>query len=239
MKICKTCKIEKCIEDFHKKQSRCKECAKIKYLENKEDILRKTNEYYHSNKDLNREKRRDYYHKNKEVLRPKMNEWKKDNKDKIKSSNKLWYENNKVEVSIKNKVYNSLHESKIKRNDYIRNKKKNDSLFKLKINVGSLIRESIKRRDFIKKSKSIDILGCSFEEFKLYMESKFEPWMNWDNHGLYNGELNYGWDIDHITPMSSAQTEEEVYKLNHYTNLQPLCSYTNRYIKKDSLTFNI
>ena len=27
----------------------------------------------------------------------------------------------------------------------------------------------------------------------------------------------------------------DIYKLNHYTNLQPLCSYTNRYIKKDRL----
>mgnify|MGYP000907082163 FL=1 len=79
--------------------------------------------------------------------------------------------------------------------------------------------------------------GCTFEEFKLYMESKFEPWMNWDNHGLYNGELNYGWDIDHIIPISSATSQQEILKLNHYTNLQPLCSYTNRYIKKDKLIY--
>lgn len=28
--------------------------------------------------------------------------------------------------------------------------------------------------------------------FKKYLESKFEDWMNWENRGLYNGELNYG-----------------------------------------------
>lgn len=70
-------------------------------------------------------------------------------------------------------------------------------------------------------------------EFKSYLESKFETWMNWENRGLYNGELNYGWDIDHIIPLSSAKTEDDIIKLNHYSNLQPLCSYTNRYIKKD------
>lgn len=59
--------------------------------------------------------------------------------------------------------------------------------------------------------------------------------MTWDNHGKYNGELNYGWDIDHIIPTSSANTEEELIKLNHYTNLQPLCSYVNRYVKKNNL----
>jgi hypothetical protein len=57
--------------------------------------------------------------------------------------------------------------------------------------------------------------------------------MNWDNYGLYNGESNYGWDIDHIIPSSSAITEEELIKLNHFTNLQPLCSYINRKIKSD------
>jgi hypothetical protein len=61
--------------------------------------------------------------------------------------------------------------------------------------------------------------------------------MNWENRGLYNGELNYGWDVDHITPISSAKTEEDVVRLNHYTNLQPLCSYINRAIKGESLSY--
>ena len=75
------------------------------------------------------------------------------------------------------------------------------------------------------------IQSVLFEEFKIYLESKFEDWMNWNNYGYFNGELNYGWDIDHINPLNSAQIEEEIIRLNHYTNLQPLCSYTNRHIK--------
>jgi hypothetical protein len=59
--------------------------------------------------------------------------------------------------------------------------------------------------------------------------------MTWENKGLYNGELNYGWDVDHIIPLSSVETEEEIIKLNHYTNLQPLCSKVNRDIKKDNV----
>jgi len=61
--------------------------------------------------------------------------------------------------------------------------------------------------------------------------------MNWDNHGLYNGKFNYGWDIDHIIPISSGKTEEDIFRLNHYTNLQPLCSKVNRDIKKDRLNY--
>lgn len=119
---------------------------------------------------------------------------------------------------------------------YVRRKLKTDYLFKLKRSIRSLICMCIKNNGFKKQSKTAEILGCSYDEFKLYIESKFEDWMTWDNKGMYNGELNYGWDLDHIIPISSAKTEEEIIKLNHYTNFQPLCSYTNRHIKKDNIT---
>lgn len=57
--------------------------------------------------------------------------------------------------------------------------------------------------------------------------------MSWNNYGLYNGTKQYGWDIDHIIPLIIASKEEEMFKLNHYTNLQPLCSFINRVIKRD------
>ena len=76
-------------------------------------------------------------------------------------------------------------------------------------------------------------MGCTIEQFKSYLENKFEHWMSWDNYGKFNGQLNYGWDLDHIIPISSAITKEEVEKLNHYTNFQPLCSKINRHIKVD------
>jgi hypothetical protein len=30
--------------------------------------------------------------------------------------------------------------------------------------------------------------------------------MNWGNYGKYNGEINYGWDIDHIIPLYTSKT---------------------------------
>ena len=59
--------------------------------------------------------------------------------------------------------------------------------------------------------------------------------MNWNNYGIYNGEENYGWDLDHIIPLSSGKCEEDVIRLNHYTNIQPLCSYINRNVKRDKI----
>lgn len=99
----------------------------------------------------------------------------------------------------------------------------------IRSNLGRILRSN----GCVKSLKTEEILGCTFEYFKLYLESKFEDWMTWENRGKYNGELNYGWDIDHIIPLDSAETEEDILKLNHYTNLQPLCGYTNRNIKKD------
>jgi len=99
-----------------------------------------------------------------------------------------------------------------------------------------MILKAFKRNGYSKTTRTYEILGCSFDEFQLYLESKFESWMNWNNKGDWNGiptEINTAWDIDHIIPLTTAMCEADIIKLNHYTNLQPLCSYTNRYIKKD------
>jgi hypothetical protein len=105
----------------------------------------------------------------------------------------------------------------------------------IRVSARSLVKRFLK----VKKNTTNEIIGCSYEYLKQYLESKFESWMSWDNHGLYNGDFDYGWDIDHIVPLSSAKTDEEVIKLNHYTNLQPLCSKVNRDIKNDKVDFYI
>jgi hypothetical protein len=151
-----------------------------------------------------------------------------DNKEKIKNySKEYWKENYQANKESKN----------ISRNKWRNNRKKTDNLFKLEDNLRSSIGQSFRKNGYTKKSKTQEILGCSFVEFKNYLESKFENWMDWKNRGLYNGDFNYGWDIDHIIPISSATTEEELIKLNHYTNLQPLCSKVNRDIKKDKIEY--
>ena len=59
--------------------------------------------------------------------------------------------------------------------------------------------------------------------------------MTWENYGRYNGEFGYGWDIDHIVPISSIKNELDILELNNYKNLQPLCSKINRDIKRNNI----
>lgn len=158
------------------------------------------------------------------------------NKDRIKTSAKNYKIKHKDVIKEREKIYRETNKEKIReKNRNWRNKIKNDPLYKTKFSVSKMIHKVIKRNGYSKKSKTNFILGCSYDEFKLYLESKFEPWMNWDNYGnpkdgIY--EPNKTWDIDHIVPINKANSEEELIKLNHYTNLQPLCSYKNRFIKR-------
>ena len=123
--------------------------------------------------------------------------------------------------------------------EYRRTKKDTDVLYNLKHSISKSIRKSFDTKGLEKNSKTADILGCTYNEFKVHIENQFKDWMNWDNRGTYNGlpptDYNQCWDIDHIIPLATAETEEDIIKLNHYTNLQPLCSYYNRFIKRDNI----
>jgi hypothetical protein len=105
-------------------------------------------------------------------------------------------------------------------------KYKHDPLKNLKMRLRGRIRESIEFTGFKKKTKTENILGCSYSFFKSYLEQRFLPGMSWENRNL--------WHIDHIFPIASAKTEKEVIKLNHYTNLRPLWA-TDNLRKRDSI----
>lgn len=182
-----------------------------------------------------------YYLKNKEKISEQRKIYYQENKEKISLYRKEYYEENKEKILVETKKWNNNNREK-KRINNINYKKKrlnNDTNFKLKNNIRSLIHQTFKNKKTNKPTKSEIILGCSFETFKNHIESLWEDWMNWDNYGnpkdgIY--ELNKTWDIDHIIPSSNGNTIDEIIKLNHYTNLQPLCSYHNRFIKTNKPT---
>jgi len=230
-KICNKCNTKKSINDFYLinknnglRKNTCKKCIsennKIKNKSEKAIVKRQKN--YEHNKELVREINKKYYIENKNKRTKYLKDYSTKNKDKINKRRNIFYKENKKELNLKRK-------------EYVNNRIKNDLLFKIKYNIKSLIRNSIIRNGFKKKNRTNEILGCLITEFKTYIENKWEPWMTWDNYGKYNGEKDYGWDLDHIFPSSTAVNEADVIKLNHYTNFQPLCSYVNRVFKRDNL----
>jgi hypothetical protein len=70
-----------------------------------------------------------------------------------------------------------------------------------------------------KNNTTIHYLKCGLDHLKARFEGQFEIGMSWSNIGT--------WHIDHIIPLSSAKTEDEVYILCHHTNLQPLWAEDN------------
>jgi len=161
-------------------------------------------------------------------------------KEQRKKYNKEYRLENKERINQYEKEYRNTNKEKLNENNkkYIRERKKIDPLFKLSGNIRNLISNSFKTINGRKDTKTTEILGCSLEDFKIHLEKQFEDWMDWSNYGnpvdnIF--ELNKTWDLDHIIPLSTAETKEDIIRLNHYTNLQPLCSYTNRFIKRDNI----
>ena len=91
----------------------------------------------------------------------------------------------------------------------------------MKVNIRNRTGSAFKLKGWSKDSSTYDMLGCDWETTFNHIQSQFTDGMSWDNQG------KVGWEIDHIIPLAIAQTEEELKKLSHYTNLQPLWALDN------------
>jgi len=189
-------------------------------------------------KEQQKEYNKQYYIKNREKILHNQKQKEESELRKIykKEYNKKNFDKNKEKDRARSKKYREENKEKVKiyLKEYNKKRLLTDSHYKLLTILRKRIRESLKYGGFTKKSKTKEILGCDINEFKTHLEKQFENWMNWENYGNPKDgifELNKTWDIDHIIPTSSSKNEDELLNLNHYTNLKPLCSYTNRWIK--------
>lgn len=222
--------------EYHKKnKEKIKERKKLWYEANKDKVSKYNNAYSKdkSKQNIIEKAKEKYYIKNKDIINNKSIKYYEKNKngDRLKTYQKEYRIKNRDKIKINLKKYRQANKEKI--NLYVKNKRKENVLFKLSCNLRSLIYNAFNNKGYCKDSKTEQILGCTYDEFKQHIESQFESWMSWNNYGLYNGTEGYGWDIDHIIPLKTAQTEEELIKLNHYSNLQPLCGYYNRITKRN------
>jgi len=210
MKKCPKCGIDKDFCDFGKDKNRknnltpyCKECRK-RINENNSKKMSEYNKIYRKN--------------NHDELLLKKKIYRDNNKTLISKTKKDHYLKNKYSLIKKQKEYYINNKEKI--NNYVKIKRKTSVMFKLTQNVRTRIRIFLSLKNITKQNKTFEIVGCSPQFLKEYLEQKFTEGMSWDLMGKHI-------HIDHIIPLSSANTEEDVYKLCHYTNLQPLWSKEN------------
>ena len=107
------------------------------------------------------------------------------------------------------------------RQKYAAMKDKRDDVYWVKHKLKNGIKRIYRKIKGKKELRTIELLGCTVAQAKSHIEKQFKSGMSWENYGYY------GWHIDHIIPLSSAKTEEDVYQLSHYANLQPLWGEEN------------
>ena len=144
-----------------------------------------------------------------------------ENKEKFSKISKKKYIKNREKILATCAAYRRRPDFKEKYNQYIRKRRKNDTMFYITSIMRGRIRNAIKRSKSSKCSKTIDLIGCSFKFLKQHIESQFKDGMSWENRKSFH--------IDHIRPLSSFDlTDPEQQKAAcHWTNLQPLTPEEN------------
>jgi hypothetical protein len=66
--------------------------------------------------------------------------------------------------------------------------------FRLAARLRSDLHRALERRT--KRGSFVRDLGCSIEEFRIYLENQFTSKMTWGNWGVI-------WELDHIQPLAS------------------------------------
>jgi len=162
-------------------------------------------------------------------LTARSKEWKKNNQEREKENRKGWNRENKERHRDATYKWREAHKREYldKVSEYQKAKKVSDPLFKFMSNIRSLVyNHMFVLRGYTKRSKTATLLDCDFQTFFDYIQSLFTPKMNWENHGEV-------WTLDHICPCAQAQNEEELIKLQHYSNWAPS---TDNYSKSDKKT---
>lgn len=181
----------------------------------------KDSKYYIENKNIIKQKRKEYHWDNKEIIIKKQKEKYQKNKDYYRIKQKEYNIKNKETISIQKKIYREKEENKNHRREYSKRRYKKELNFKLRHILSRRLYHAIKNG---KKTKpTLELIGCSIDYLRIYLENQFKEGMKWDNHG------HKGWHIDHIKPCSSfdlrdLKQQEECF---HYTNLQPLWWWEN------------
>ncbi len=180
----------------------------------------------------------EYYQKNKEVLREKQKEyykkWYAKNKEHKLEMNRKWIETHKEHKRFLEKKWEIENHDRILKRKLEKRKERrnNDIIYKLKEQARDAIRKSFRGVLKGKRGRTTKILGCDLDFFVNYLLETYK-----NNYGVeYDNKEKV--HIDHIIPLATAKTKEDVIKLCHYTNLQLLKAEDNLK-KNDKLDWRV
>jgi len=140
---------------------------------------------------------------------------------KFQEANRNWHKRKKQKNNQDRCVFSisSKERKKIQNKLYQKSRYSSDPLFAMMGRLRVRVRGFLKNSGHTKSSATKDIIGCEREDLRLHIESQFLDGMSWENRG--------SWHIDHVVPLASAKSQDEIIKLCHYTNLQPLWAKDN------------
>lgn len=226
LKICKKCNNIKQLQEFHKHcgnkdghQSTCIDCAEKYRQEHLADFLKREK--------IRREKVRQISKNIPNSKRCATCKLEKDSSEFGKCS----YRKSGLRWNCKSCERVLRAKDKSKTNNRRKNRYKNDIEFKLRSKFSSVVSTKLKEFGGSKNGKSISkYLSYTISELKNHLESKFEPWMNWDNYGIYCSDKRT-WQIDHIVPQSllpyDSMEHPNFQKCWALENLQPMEALQN------------
>ncbi len=111
--------------------------------------------------------------------------------------------------------------NRLKINAYRRNRRKTNPSFLIEDRIRARMRDALKRTRQNKNGSTKSLLGCSIPNFRIYLESLFEPGMSWQNYGE--------WHIDHIMPCAIFDLAKPDHQRRcfHFSNQRPLWASDN------------
>lgn len=158
--------------------------------------------------------------------------YKERNKNKISLYNKEYKIKHRNEISVYNQKYNIENREQIQKRHtaYLKNRLATDPEFKFECSNRKRIYKLF--RGIHKTNSSLELLACSSEILKLWLQYNFDDNMNLYNHGIY-------WHIDHVIPCAKydISNEYEQKRCFNWTNLQPLNGNENM-SKNDTTDLN-
>jgi hypothetical protein len=259
-KVCKVCAVEKDISEFNKSvrksrdtieySAKCKDCFRTTRIRNEGY----DKSYHKNNKERIKERGKLYRENNREEIKRRKREYYRRNKTEIRARRALIYATNegvrlaKIRCEkdryaregdkIRARTKKHRADNKETYNAKLAKRRKEDVNFGLKHTVSNSIRNYLRSGGGTKNGSVLKYLPYSFEELKAHLEKQFEPWMTWENRGVYNSKewddnnpATWKWNIDHVVPHSTfhyaSMEDDDFKKCWALDNLRPLSAKQN------------